>query len=242
MKDDNYINIQGWMINELGLTSNELLVYAIIYGFTQDGVSEYKGGNGYLMKCLKCAKNTVKNNLNSLIKKGLLSKRETVFNGNFFVAFRTPKPIEESDNDPGQKLTPPGSETDTPPGQNMPPPGSKIDPSNTTSISIKGILDGSYTLPSNFTGFDFKKILIELGAEKSHVEDWMLVRSKKKAVNTKTSLNYILSQCDKGGINVGVAAMTAAQEGWSGFKYKWYKNLLNDNSNGDTNPGFGTNR
>jgi len=94
MKDDDYINIQGWMINELSLTSNELLVYAIIYGFTQDGVSEYKGGNGYLMKCLKCAKNTAKNNLNSLIKKGLLSKRETVFNGNFFVAFRTPKPIE----------------------------------------------------------------------------------------------------------------------------------------------------
>ena len=35
MNADNYINIQGWMRTDLDLKGNELLVYAIIYGFSQ---------------------------------------------------------------------------------------------------------------------------------------------------------------------------------------------------------------
>lgn len=30
VNNENYVNIQGWMINELNLKSNELIVYAII--------------------------------------------------------------------------------------------------------------------------------------------------------------------------------------------------------------------
>ena len=37
MKSDNYIVIQGWMVNELNLKGNDLLVFALIYGFTRDG-------------------------------------------------------------------------------------------------------------------------------------------------------------------------------------------------------------
>ena len=33
IKDENFIMIQGWMVNMLNLKGNELLVYAIIYGF-----------------------------------------------------------------------------------------------------------------------------------------------------------------------------------------------------------------
>ena len=35
IRDDNFICIQGWMRTKLGLKGNDLLVYAIIYGFTQ---------------------------------------------------------------------------------------------------------------------------------------------------------------------------------------------------------------
>ena len=34
MENNNYINIQGWMINNLGLKGNALVIYAIIYGFS----------------------------------------------------------------------------------------------------------------------------------------------------------------------------------------------------------------
>ena len=37
MKDENYIVLQGWMINKLNLKGNELTVYALIYGYSQNG-------------------------------------------------------------------------------------------------------------------------------------------------------------------------------------------------------------
>ena len=48
MKDTNFISIQGWMRTELNLSGNELLVYAIIYGFSQDGESKFTGSRQYL--------------------------------------------------------------------------------------------------------------------------------------------------------------------------------------------------
>lgn len=35
VKNENYLVIQGWMITELKLKGNELLIYAIIYGFSR---------------------------------------------------------------------------------------------------------------------------------------------------------------------------------------------------------------
>ena len=51
MKDENYILIPGWAINQLQLKGNNLMVYSIIYGFSQDGETEFTGSLQYL--CLK---------------------------------------------------------------------------------------------------------------------------------------------------------------------------------------------
>lgn len=48
MKSDNYVVIQGWMCNELNLKGNELLVFALIYGFCQDGTTHFTGSRGYI--------------------------------------------------------------------------------------------------------------------------------------------------------------------------------------------------
>lgn len=37
---DNHVQIYGWMINALGLRGKELLCYAIVYGFCQDGTGK----------------------------------------------------------------------------------------------------------------------------------------------------------------------------------------------------------
>ena len=42
VKSENYITIQGWMVTELKLKGNELLIYALIFGFTQ--TTNHKGG------------------------------------------------------------------------------------------------------------------------------------------------------------------------------------------------------
>ena len=48
VKNENYYTIFGWMLNELKLSGIDLIVYAIIYSFSQDGESEFKGSVAYI--------------------------------------------------------------------------------------------------------------------------------------------------------------------------------------------------
>ena len=46
MKKDitfNYYSVQGWMVKDLNLKGNELAVFAIIYGFSQDNETWFTG-------------------------------------------------------------------------------------------------------------------------------------------------------------------------------------------------------
>lgn len=74
VKDNNFIAIQGWMRTKLNLKGNELLIYALIYGFSQDGNSRFKGSRKYIADWCGCSLDTVDRSLGSLINKGLLAK------------------------------------------------------------------------------------------------------------------------------------------------------------------------
>ena len=45
---NNYVQIQGFMVSNLKLKGNSLLVYALIYGFSQDGQSKFYGSRKYI--------------------------------------------------------------------------------------------------------------------------------------------------------------------------------------------------
>ena len=62
------------MINELDLKGNELLVYALIHGFCQDGKSVFKGSLNYIMAWLNISKPTCIACIQSLIDKGMVVK------------------------------------------------------------------------------------------------------------------------------------------------------------------------
>lgn len=81
MKDNNYINIQFWMVGKMQLKGNELLAYALIYGFSQDGRTKFTGSQNYISEWLNVSRSTTKSVLKSLAKKGLLSKIDKVVNG-----------------------------------------------------------------------------------------------------------------------------------------------------------------
>lgn len=72
LKDENYINIQGWMVTKLGLKRNALLIYAIIYGFSQDGESMYTGTQGYLADWTSSSKETIRKTLNTLVEQNYI--------------------------------------------------------------------------------------------------------------------------------------------------------------------------
>lgn len=81
MERENYINIQGWMVTDLHLKGNELLVYAIIYGFSQDGQSVFQGSTRYICEWIGCSSpQTVLNILNKLAQENLIIKIEKTVN------------------------------------------------------------------------------------------------------------------------------------------------------------------
>ena len=81
VKLDNYIVVQGWMYY-LGLEKlNELLAFALVYGFSQDGESQFKGSIAYVADHLMCDKSTAIRVMKKLEEKGLVEKEQKEING-----------------------------------------------------------------------------------------------------------------------------------------------------------------
>ena len=81
IKEENYITIQGWMVSSFGLKGNELLIYAIIYGFSQADGQVFSGSLRYLAEWTNSTKQGVIKSIKSLISKGLIWKDERIVNG-----------------------------------------------------------------------------------------------------------------------------------------------------------------
>lgn len=119
-KDENYIHISGWMVNNLKLKGNNLLVYALIYGFSQDGESEFKGTLSYITDWLNCSRMTAIRSLATLTENGLLKKKEIEIAKNLKLAHYT-------------AIVPPVSNCDLGQYQNDTGGGIKMLPNNTTT-------------------------------------------------------------------------------------------------------------
>lgn len=92
VKEENYISISGWMVTSLGLKGNELLVYAIIYGFSQDYDTRFTGSLQYLADWTNSTKQSCIKCLKSLIKKGYITKHKNIVNGVKFCEYQAVKP------------------------------------------------------------------------------------------------------------------------------------------------------
>ena len=108
VREDNYFAVQGWMVTELKLKGNALMLYAIIYGFSQTTNTAFTGSVDYLCEWLGgVSRPTVINTLDNLVKQGLLTKSSTTKGAliyNSYTALRPSKKIL-SDEDPTSKKT-----------------------------------------------------------------------------------------------------------------------------------------
>ncbi len=77
-----FILIPAFAVSELKLKGTELLVYSIIYGFSQDGESYFQGSLAYLSEWTNTSKECIRQNLISLMNKNLIRKTHTYINGN----------------------------------------------------------------------------------------------------------------------------------------------------------------
>ena len=77
-----FITIQQEMRDLLGLKGNELIVFAFINGYSQEGQGCYYGGLANLQRvCGIASRQTAIDILKSLVAKGYIVKTEQIFNG-----------------------------------------------------------------------------------------------------------------------------------------------------------------
>lgn len=79
--DKDCLQLKGWMINDLGLKGNELIVYALIYEFSRATGLGFFGSVEYMMAWTNTSKKTIYNVLDSLLEKGLIIKGEAEYLG-----------------------------------------------------------------------------------------------------------------------------------------------------------------
>lgn len=119
VRKENYIHIPGWAVCELGLKGNELLIYAIIFGFSQEENQTFKGSQRYLADWTNSTTRSVRENLKSLVKKGFIGKIERFENGVKFCEYyatrlRTTQKEDVLQFSPGGKKVPGGGENFSP--------------------------------------------------------------------------------------------------------------------------------
>lgn len=91
VNSEQFIVLQGWMISDLKLKGNELIVYACIYGFSQAENQVFSGGLQYLADWTNSTKQGVVKCLKSLVAKGFVVKTDKVINGVKFCEYYATK-------------------------------------------------------------------------------------------------------------------------------------------------------
>lgn len=80
VQKNSFITVQAFMRNDLNLKGNELLIYALIYGFSQDGESEFTGSINYVCEWCGTSRPTVIKALQELTARGYIIKKTEVKN------------------------------------------------------------------------------------------------------------------------------------------------------------------
>lgn len=73
--------------------------------------------------------------------------------------------------------------------------------------------------------FSFFNSLIELGAEKQLVSDWLKVRKTKKLTNTETAFESLKKEFEKANKPINDILRVCVTNSWGGFKASWDWNI-----------------
>lgn len=202
MENKGYTLIQDWML-DLPLSYREIAIYAIIYGFSQDGETRFEGSLGYLAFKTKATRDTARNALRKLVDGGLIERTIVNKNGVEFHTYKV-RPMGGGKIQGGMEFFKEG--------------GGIFQPNNkedNKDINISSSIKGR---------FDFLKSLIALGVQEQTARDWMQVRKEKKASNTETAFRKIEQEIAKSGASAEDCIRMSAECSWAGFKAEWMHN------------------
>ena len=200
----------GWHIvvteemRALGLSGNDLMVFALINGFSQDGQGCFYGSLNYICETCGISRRTAIYILNDLVERGFLLKEETIQNGVKRVLYQVNR----------------GSAEIAPVVQKLHRGSAEIAPNNIIdNISPTEIINKEKDVR-----FDFKKSLLEIGVTPQVAEDWLKVRKAKKAANTETAFKRIQHEIQLSGLSADECITIAVERSWQGLKAEWVAN------------------
>ena len=203
--DKTYTIIPDFML-DLDLSITETVALAVVYGFCQDGESDFHGSYNYIARKCKVTRSWAVKIMNGLIEKGLVSKVVTENNGVKSCSFRIVKGSIETTL-PVQKIHQGSVETT---------PGGSVE-TTPNNISIENIKDNK----DISTSFNFLKALMDLGVTEEVARAWMQVRKHQRATNTKIAFDKIKSEIAKSGRPADDCIRTAVEKSWRGFQADW---------------------
>ncbi len=185
------------MINELKLKGNDLILFSIIYGFSQDKNSEFTGSLSYLCESLSCTRNTAIKSIKRLLDSKYIIKKQVVVSGVTFNKYSVNDGVV-------QKLTLGSAKVDTGVVQKMHGGSAKNAPNNT--INNTNINNTSNNSKNAIDLDDKSKELLKywIGYRKTinksiKSEETILALSKKiKSKGYEVSYNVINNSIENG--------------------------------------------
>ena len=186
--DKNYIVIQSFMVSELGLKGNELLIYAIIFGFSQTTGQAFHGSLTYLESWINSTRHTVISSLKSLVEKGLIEKEEQTINGVKYCSYRVKNSTDEA-QEVVQKFHGGSAKIAQGVVQKLHGGSAKIAPNNILYNIVDNIVDNN--IVENAEKYDMKVIteIVDYLNEKAH---------KNYRSNNKTTIRHINARLKEG--------------------------------------------
>ena len=101
---------------------------------------------------------------------------------------------------------------------------SKVEANNNVNNNVNDNYNENINKNVN-DNFDFKSALISYGFIPDLVNDWLVVRKKKTASNTKTALENFISQVEKSGVEKNEILKICISKDWKGFNTDWIKDM-----------------
>lgn len=201
---DWYITITNEM-REAGLSGNGLLVFAIVHGYSQQQDGYCYMSLASIAERAGCTPETARNTLRSLTDAGFLDRVEFMDGNVRRVAYRTTQKIWGTQN---FRQDPPKNLGGTP---------QKIWDNN----KVYNKSENKVRSNSAREAFDFRSALLSLGVTEPVADDWLEIRQKAKAVNSRTAFDEIARQIARSGIPADDCIRKAVARNWRGFEAAW---------------------
>lgn len=218
MDNTDFITILAWM-RHLKTSLVEKMVFAIIYGFSKDRHSDFRGSRQYLAEWCECSTKTIDRTLASLCNAGYIIKREEVVKDVKFCRYTVNFDTLDKLSIPWTKC-PEGSAILSKTEDKM--------SHNKIENNIEDNIDASTRAHARVAArkkFDFKAALISAGISEGYADKLIAIRKSKRLTNSERAANdlnaAITTICNTQGLVPDEVVKFCIDHNWGAIRPDW---------------------